>query len=190
MPFDHPDPRILERFMRNETSLEERRWIVRHLLAGCASCGAVTRRLWELGEPGPQVAAAAAAAPGPRPERRERGTAPPGAERHPAPAASLLDAYWRFLGEGMGAEAAATLLDLAVLYTREGRAAEILPLTRDMLPIFQAPGLRRGIAAALVCFREVVESGQATVGLLEEVARYVKPAAGTESEAPAVKLLW
>src|ERR1700759_1367402 len=49
-PKEHPDPRLLERFMRNETSGEERRWIVRHLLAGCARCGEVTRRIWALAD--------------------------------------------------------------------------------------------------------------------------------------------
>ena len=38
--------------MRNETEGEERRRVVRHLLAGCARCVAVTRRFWSLGEGG------------------------------------------------------------------------------------------------------------------------------------------
>jgi hypothetical protein len=243
MPYDHPDPQLLERFMRNEASVEERRWIVRHLLAGCAQCGTITRRLWELGEPGPRIAGGGR--PEPRPQRsldaernpaaiasslyrlalllaaRGRGEAALQAlhkarrlygrlsdgpnlarvrhlegkigESSGSPAeveAAFLDAHRGFLLAGMGAEAAAVLLDLAVFYTREGRPSEILPLTDDMLPIFQAPDLRRGVAAALVYFRAVVESGRATVGLLEEVARYVKPAEGRDSEAPAVKLLW
>lgn len=170
MPENHPDPQLLERFMRNEAAGEERRWIVRHLLAGCARCGAITRRLWELGEPGPGVAAV---------ERKEgRGGDASGS---PAEAeAALLDAYWRFLGEGLGAQAAAALLDLGVLYAREGRVSEILPLTENMLPIFQARDLRKGVAAALVCFRSLVESGRAPVGLLAEMARYVGPAPEAE----------
>jgi hypothetical protein len=50
MTEDHPDPLLLERFMRNETGSEESRRIVRHLLAGCERCTAVTRRLWSLGD--------------------------------------------------------------------------------------------------------------------------------------------
>jgi hypothetical protein len=166
MPEDHPDPQLLERFMRNEATREERRWIVRHLLAGCARCGAITRRLWALGEPGPEVSSK---------ERRREGKIGE-ASGSPAEAeAALLDAYWGFLGKGLGAEAAAVLLDLAVLYTREGRAPEILPFARDMLPIFRTRNLRKGVAAALVCFRSLVESGQATVELLAEMARYVGP---------------
>ncbi len=225
MPENHPDPRLLERFMRNEAAPEERRWIVRHLLAGCTRCGAITRRLWELGEPGPGVAAER------RPERRrDREAGEPAAvasslyrlallladrgrgeaalqalqkarrlyerlgdgphlarlshlegkiaEASGSPAeaeAAFLEARRGFLAEGLGAEAATVLLDLAVLYAREGRAAEILPFAQDMLPIFQTRDLRKGVAAALVCFRELVESGQADVGLLAEMARYVGP---------------
>jgi hypothetical protein len=165
MPENHPAPQLLERFMRNEAAGEERRWIVRHLLAGCARCGAITRRLWELGEPGPEVA-----------ERRPEGKIGKASGSPAEPEAALLDAHRRFLGTGLGAEAAAVLLELAVLYAREGRASEILPLTQDMLPIFRTPDLRKGVAAALVCFRALAESGQAPVGLLTEMARFVGPA--------------
>jgi hypothetical protein len=158
MPENHPDPQLLERFMRNAASPEERRGIVRHLLAGCARCGAITRRLWKLGEPGPEIAAEEHPPPEPRQEE-----------------AALLEAHRALLAEGKGAEAAAALLDLAVLYARQGRAAEILPLTQDLLPIFQTRDLRKGVAAALVCFRSLAESGAADEGLLAEMARLVGP---------------
>jgi|GEM_PF-1516739 len=60
-PRDHPDPTLLERFMRNEVAAAERRWIVRHLIAGCSRCVAVTSRLWSLGDP--PAAPATSAAP-------------------------------------------------------------------------------------------------------------------------------
>ena len=47
---DHPDPRLLERFMRGEASALERRSIVRHMLAGCLQCLEVTRPLWRFGD--------------------------------------------------------------------------------------------------------------------------------------------
>lgn len=146
--------------MRNEASGGERRWIVRHLLAGCARCGAITRRLWKLGEPGPEPEREVIAEEPPPPEPRE---------------AALRDAHRAFLAEGKGAEAAAALLDLAALYARQGRAAEILPLTQDLLPIFQTRNLRKGVAAALACFRSLAESGAADEGLLAEMARFVEP---------------
>jgi tetratricopeptide (TPR) repeat protein len=226
MPENHPDPQLLERFMRGEASAEERRWIVRHLLAGCARCGAITRRLWSFGEPGPEAVADIA----------DTGATPAGGDGDTASVASalrrlallladtgrgeaalqalrkarrlydrlgdlpnlvrlrhlegkileasgspdeaeaaFLDARRGLLAEGLAEEAAAALLDLAVLYTRQGRTSELLPLTQDLLPIFQTPNLRKGVAAALVCFHSLAESGHPPVGLLAEMARFVGP---------------
>ena len=64
MTEDHPEPLLLERFMRNETGSEESRRVVRHLLAGCERCVAVTRRLWNLGDGRPEEDRAAASGPG------------------------------------------------------------------------------------------------------------------------------
>ncbi|HYU32989.1 MAG TPA: hypothetical protein VEW48_12570 [Thermoanaerobaculia bacterium] len=51
---DHPDPDLLERFVRGELSgaagRAACRTIVRHLLAGCPQCARIVRRLWALGE--------------------------------------------------------------------------------------------------------------------------------------------
>ena len=217
--------------MRNEAGAEERRWVVRHLLAGCARCGAITRRLWRLGEPGPESAA--------EPPHQE--AVPPGGDgdtaavasalrrlallladtgrgeaalqalrkarrlyerledrpnlarlRHlegrilerriaegsgsPAEAeAAFLDARRELLAAGLVEEAAAVLLDLAAFYTRQGRTSEVLPLTRDLLPILRTPNLRKGVSAALVCFQALAEAGRAPVGLLAEMARFVEP---------------
>jgi len=93
----HPDPFLLERFMRNEVEGSERRWIVRHLIAGCSRCVAVTSRLWSLGDPpatqGTQATPAAPGTPG-TPEapevnaRRSREPGPPGATPTAAAVAS------------------------------------------------------------------------------------------------------
>jgi hypothetical protein len=45
---EHPHPDLLRRFLLGEASKTENRAIVRHLLAGCRSCTAVTRPLWQL----------------------------------------------------------------------------------------------------------------------------------------------
>jgi tetratricopeptide (TPR) repeat protein len=55
MTGDHPDPLLLERFMRNETDARERRAIIRHLLTGCPRCSVVTGRLWSFGEARPDL---------------------------------------------------------------------------------------------------------------------------------------
>ena len=48
---EHPEPDLLLRFLRGEASQAERRAIVRHLLAGCRVCAAVTRPVWHLADP-------------------------------------------------------------------------------------------------------------------------------------------
>ena len=58
---EHPDPGLLERFMRNEAEPAERRRVVRHLIAGCSRCIAVTGTLWALADPpaeAPELSAA------------------------------------------------------------------------------------------------------------------------------------
>jgi tetratricopeptide (TPR) repeat protein len=49
-PGEHPHPGLLERFMRNEAEPAERRRVVRHLIAGCSQCLAVTSRFWSLAD--------------------------------------------------------------------------------------------------------------------------------------------
>jgi hypothetical protein len=46
----HPEPAELLAFVRCEASRDVRRLIVRHLLAGCRDCTAVTRSIWFLGD--------------------------------------------------------------------------------------------------------------------------------------------
>ncbi|HEX9940386.1 MAG TPA: hypothetical protein VGG03_00095 [Thermoanaerobaculia bacterium] len=87
--------------------------------------------------------------------------------------AAFLEARQGFLLEGLGVEAAAVLLDLAILYTREGRGVEIRQLAGDLLPILRARDIRQGVAAALLFFRRLVETGYATLDALSEVSRYV-----------------
>ena len=47
---DHPDPRLLELFLRGDLSGSACRTIVRHLLAGCPLCVQITGRFWSFGE--------------------------------------------------------------------------------------------------------------------------------------------
>jgi len=46
----HPAEHELERFLCGETSREEKRELVRHLLAGCRQCAAALQPVW-----GPQA---------------------------------------------------------------------------------------------------------------------------------------
>jgi tetratricopeptide (TPR) repeat protein len=54
MAANHPEPHLLEQFLRGELDPPERRSIVRHLLGGCPACLEVTRRLWWNGPDDPE----------------------------------------------------------------------------------------------------------------------------------------
>jgi hypothetical protein len=47
----HPEPGVLERFLRGEATRADERAIVRHLLHGCARCAAALRPLWGVALP-------------------------------------------------------------------------------------------------------------------------------------------
>ena len=87
--------------------------------------------------------------------------------------AAFLEARHGYVEAGLGGEAAETLFDLAILYTRQGRSAEIHRLTENLLPILRTRDIRQGVAMALLFFRRLVETGYATLDVLCEVARYV-----------------
>jgi tetratricopeptide (TPR) repeat protein len=87
--------------------------------------------------------------------------------------AAFLEARQGFLAEGLGMEAAGVLFDLAIFYTRRGRSPELRPLAQDLMPILQTRDIRQGVAAALLFFRRLVETGHATLEVLSEVSRYV-----------------
>jgi tetratricopeptide (TPR) repeat protein len=88
--------------------------------------------------------------------------------------AAFLEAGQGFLAEGLGSEASAVLLDLALLYCRAGRRDAILRLAEDLLPILQAGDMQPGAATALLFFRDVVESGYVTPEVLFAVAGYLR----------------
>jgi len=225
---DHPDPHLLARFMRNAADAPERRRVVRHLLAGCARCAAVTRQLWDLGEPPvrqpvpqerdlPRLREDAAALHQEARRLVEAGRGPEALQalqrarrlyqrlgdgpnlvrlRHlegkigealgvPGEAEiAFADARRGFLLEGLGGEAAEALLDLAILYARQGRSLEIRALAADLMPILRTRDLRQGVGAALLFFRSLAETEHATPEALSEISRYVRPA-GRPQAAPA-----
>jgi tetratricopeptide (TPR) repeat protein len=87
--------------------------------------------------------------------------------------AAFLEARERYVAEGLGGEAAEVLFDLAIFYTRRGRSPEIHRLVENLLPILQTRDIRQGVAAALLYIRRLVETGHATLDVLDELARYV-----------------
>lgn len=85
--------------------------------------------------------------------------------------AAFLEARESYLAASLGADAARVLLDLAILYRRQGRSPEILGLARNLLPIFQTRDIRQDVGLALLFFQRLAETGHATLEVLLEVAR-------------------
>jgi len=75
-----------------------------------------------------------------------------------------------FLERGMGYDAALISLDLAVLYAREHRTAELKRLAAEMAPIFESRDVRREAMAALFMFRNACEEERMTVELATQLA--------------------
>jgi hypothetical protein len=81
-----------------------------------------------------------------------------------------------FIAEALPYEAALAALDLAVLYLKEGRTAEVKELAGAMGGIFQAKGIAREALAALSLFCEAAKQETATVELAKQVIAEVERA--------------
>jgi tetratricopeptide (TPR) repeat protein len=91
-----------------------------------------------------------------------------------------------FTAHQMGYDAAMVSLDLAILYLKDGRAAEVQRLAEEMLPIFQAQTVHREALAALRLFQEAARRQELTVERALEVAAYLRQAR-TE---PFLRFVW
>lgn len=75
-----------------------------------------------------------------------------------------------FIAHHMGYDAAMVSLDLAILYLREGRLADVQHLAEEMLPIFQAQSVDRETLATLRLFQEAARRQDLTVEQLRDLA--------------------
>jgi len=82
---------------------------------------------------------------------------------------ALIDARQGFLDLKAELNAAAVSLDLAVLYTAHGRAAEVRRLAEEILPIFRARDLHREAIAALLALRQASRMETRSARLLAEI---------------------
>lgn len=92
--------------------------------------------------------------------------------------AAYLEVRKGFTEEGVAHDAAAVSLELAGLYLRQGRTAEIRELARQMVPIFQSRDLHQEAIAALLLFQRSVEMDTLTLRMVEEVSDAVRRAQG------------
>jgi tetratricopeptide (TPR) repeat protein len=82
-----------------------------------------------------------------------------------------------FVALGNGYDAAMVAIeDLALLYLRQGRTAEVKRLAEDMYPILEAQDIHREAAAALMLFRDAARQEQLTVKIVREYATYLRDA--------------
>ncbi|HEX3526143.1 MAG TPA: hypothetical protein VH988_03675 [Thermoanaerobaculia bacterium] len=80
------------------------------------------------------------------------------------------------MAEGIGYDAAMVSLDLAVLYLRWGRTAEVRRVAEEMLPIFASQDVDPEALAALALFQEAARQEQLTVEKAIEVMDYLRKA--------------
>lgn len=74
----------------------------------------------------------------------------------------------------LGFDAALLSLDLATIYARQARGAEMRRLAEEMLPIFKSRDIHREAIAALFVFQKAAEMERVTLGLIRDVSGYLK----------------
>jgi tetratricopeptide (TPR) repeat protein len=90
-----------------------------------------------------------------------------------AAARRLEQARAGFLEQEIVYDAALVSLDLAAVYARQGRAADLRRLAREMLPVFNARGVHREARRALGLFQQAAEVELVTVGLVQRLLAYL-----------------
>jgi len=78
------------------------------------------------------------------------------------------------IGHELGFDTALLSLDLADIYARQGRGAEMRRLAEEMIPIFRSRDVYREALAALLTFQKAAEMENVTLGLIREVSSYLK----------------
>jgi len=81
-----------------------------------------------------------------------------------------------FLATGVAYDAALVSLDLAAIYARQGRTADLRLLAEAIIPVFVSYGIHREALGALVLLRQASAAECATVELVTRVAGYLKRA--------------
>lgn len=94
---------------------------------------------------------------------------------HLKEAEELLDGVRKeFVALEIGFDAALLSLDLAHIFTLQGRSGEMRRLAEEMLPIFKSRDIHREALAALLVFQKAAEMERVTLGLIRDVSGYLK----------------
>lgn len=81
-----------------------------------------------------------------------------------------------FIARGIGYDAALVSLDLALLYLKDGRTADVKRLAEEMLPIFEAQDVHREAVSALILFQDAARREAVTVASVRKLANYLRDA--------------
>jgi tetratricopeptide (TPR) repeat protein len=90
--------------------------------------------------------------------------------------ATLRKVRGEFAARHMSYDTALVSLELAVLYSEQGRAEEVKTLARHMVPIFQARNVHQEILAALSLFRQAAERERVSAEFARQVLAYLRKA--------------
>jgi tetratricopeptide (TPR) repeat protein len=89
---------------------------------------------------------------------------------------TLVEVRAEYLERGLHYDVALVSLNLAALYARQGRMAELKVLAEEMTAIFLAQEIPAEVMAALAFLRQAVEQDRATEELVGGVARFLQRA--------------
>jgi tetratricopeptide (TPR) repeat protein len=84
--------------------------------------------------------------------------------------ALFLETRGRLAERGLGYDTALLGLDLARLYARQGRGAEMRRLAEEMLPIFQSRAIGRDAVSALIVFQKAAALERVTLGIVQQLS--------------------
>lgn len=101
-----------------------------------------------------------------------------GLGHEPRAEAAFLEVRKGFVEQGIAHDAATVSLELASLYLRQSRTAELRDLARQLVPIFQSRDLHQEAIAALLLFQRTVEMDTLTLRMVEEIADVVRKSRG------------
>jgi tetratricopeptide (TPR) repeat protein len=90
--------------------------------------------------------------------------------------ATLRRVRGEFASRRMSYDTALVSLELAVLYSEQGRAEEVKTLARHMVPIFQARNVHQEILAALALFRQAAERERVSAEFARRMLAYLRRA--------------
>jgi tetratricopeptide (TPR) repeat protein len=81
-----------------------------------------------------------------------------------------------FLGEGISYEAALVSMEIAMIYSGQGRLAELKQLAAEMLPIFSSLRIQREALAALMFLKQALDAERLTTEAVTRVATFLQRA--------------